>query len=47
VTAPDIQLYNILKDKKETTNLAANEPKKVDELKAKLMAWWQTIPHLK
>lgn len=43
----DIQLYNILKDKKEESNLAANEPKKVDELKAKLMAWWQTIPHLK
>ncbi|MES2807396.1 MAG: sulfatase-like hydrolase/transferase [Bacteroidota bacterium] len=43
----DIQLYNILKDKKEQSNLAANEPKKVDELKNKLMAWWQTIPHLK
>ena len=43
----DIQLYNILKDKKESVNLAANEPKKVDELKDKLMAWWKTIPHLK
>jgi arylsulfatase A-like enzyme len=43
----DIQLYNILTDKKESTNLASNEPKKVDELKTKLMAWWQTIPHLK
>ncbi len=43
----DIQLYNILKDKKEQRNLAANEPRKVDELKNKLMAWWQTIPHLK
>ncbi|MFD2144431.1 sulfatase-like hydrolase/transferase [Mucilaginibacter antarcticus] len=43
----DIQLYNILKDKKEQTNLAANEPKKTGELKSKLMTWWQTIPHLK
>jgi arylsulfatase A-like enzyme len=43
----DIQLYNILKDKKESTNLAANEPQKVAELKDKLMAWWKTIPHLK
>jgi arylsulfatase A-like enzyme len=43
----DIQLYNILKDKKEESNLAANQPKKVEELKNKLMAWWQTIPHLK
>lgn len=43
----DIQLYNILKDKKESVNVAANEPKKVDELKDKLMAWWKTIPHLK
>jgi hypothetical protein len=40
-------LYNILKDKKESTNLAANEPQKVTELKDKLMAWWKTIPHLK
>lgn len=43
----DIQLYNILKDKKEATNLAANEPQKVAELKDKLMDWWKTIPHLK
>lgn len=43
----DIQLYNILKDKKESTNIAANEPQKVAELKDKLMAWWKTIPHLK
>ncbi|GAA4093772.1 sulfatase family protein [Mucilaginibacter panaciglaebae] len=43
----DIQLYDILKDKKESNNVAAQEPKKVDELKAKLMAWWKTIPHLK
>jgi arylsulfatase A-like enzyme len=43
----DIQLYDILKDKKETNNVAAQEPKKVDELKVKLMAWWKTIPHLK
>jgi len=43
----DIQLYDILKDKKESNNVAAQEPKKVDELKAKLMDWWKTIPHLK
>jgi arylsulfatase A-like enzyme len=43
----DIQLYNILQDKKESTNLAANEPQKVAELKDKLMMWWKTIPHLK
>jgi arylsulfatase A-like enzyme len=43
----DIQLYNILKDKKETTNVAANEPKITGELKEKLMAWWLTMPRLK
>ncbi|MFD2872952.1 sulfatase-like hydrolase/transferase [Mucilaginibacter ximonensis] len=43
----DIQLYDLLKDRKESNNLAAQEPQKVDDLKAKLMAWWQTIPHLK
>ncbi|MGF7078947.1 sulfatase family protein [Mucilaginibacter sp. UYCu711] len=43
----DIQLYNILKDKKESTNVAANEPQKVADLKDKLMMWWKTIPHLK
>ncbi|MES2428592.1 MAG: sulfatase-like hydrolase/transferase [Bacteroidota bacterium] len=43
----DIQLYNILKDKKESTNVAADQPKIADELKGKLMAWWQTMPRLK
>jgi len=42
----DIQLYDILKDKKESTNVAANQPKIVDEMKVKLMAWWESMPKL-
>jgi hypothetical protein len=42
----DIQLYNILKDKKESTNLAETEPKITTELKEKLLAWWKSLPKL-
>jgi arylsulfatase A-like enzyme len=42
----DVQLYNILKDKNETNNEAANQPKIVTDLKDKLLAWWKTIPRL-
>jgi arylsulfatase A-like enzyme len=43
----DVQLYNVVTDKNETTNQAANEPKRVAELKDKLLAWWQGMPRLK
>jgi arylsulfatase A-like enzyme len=42
----DIQLYNILKDKKESTNLATDQPKITTELKEKLLAWWKSLPKL-
>lgn len=40
----DVQLYNIVKDKNETTNLEAAQPKITSELKSKLMAWWHSLP---
>jgi len=42
----DIQLYNILKDKKESTNVAADQPKITTELREKLLAWWKSLPKL-
>lgn len=42
----DIQLYNILKDKKESVNVEASEPKITSELKNKLLEWWKSLPKL-
>lgn len=42
----DIQLYNIKKDKYETTNVAASQPQTVARLKEKLLAWWAALPKL-
>jgi len=42
----DIQLYNIIKDKKETTNLAIGEAKITAQLKEKLLNWWKSLPKL-
>ncbi|MNI89264.1 hypothetical protein D3C73_1466480 [compost metagenome] len=42
----DVQLYNITRDKKETTNLAASEPELADRLKGKLLNWWGSLPKL-
>jgi len=42
----DIQLYNVFKDKKESLNLAEQEPKVTTELKEKLLAWWKSLPKL-
>ena len=43
----DVQLYNIVKDKKEAVNLASSEPKMVSQLKDKLLNWWGLLPKLK
>lgn len=42
----DIQLFNIIKDKNETTNLANSEPAMVAKLKDKLLTWWGALPKL-
>ncbi|WP_343673953.1 sulfatase-like hydrolase/transferase [Chitinophaga sp.] len=42
----DIQLYNIKKDKYETTNVADSQPATVAKLKEKLLAWWASLPKL-
>lgn len=42
----DVQLYNIIKDKNETNNLAAAEPAITARLKNKLAAWWKGNPRL-
>lgn len=42
----DIQLYNIVKDRPETNNLAAHEPAVVAQLKDKLLKWWASLPKL-
>lgn len=42
----NVELYNVVKDPAEANNVAANEAKKREELSAKLMAWWQSLPRL-
>ncbi|MBO9561118.1 MAG: sulfatase-like hydrolase/transferase [Niastella sp.] len=43
----DIQLFNIIQDKGETTNVAAREPAIATTLKEKLLKWWEALPKLK
>ena len=43
----DVQLYNIPKDKNETTDVAATQPEVVKELKDKLNKWWASLPKLR
>ncbi|GAA0554907.1 sulfatase-like hydrolase/transferase [Chitinophaga japonensis] len=40
----DIQLFNIIKDRNETTNVADREPAIVAKLKEKLLKWRATVP---
>ncbi|MGM9477309.1 sulfatase-like hydrolase/transferase [Pedobacter sp. GSP4] len=42
----DIQLYNIIKDQKESINLATDQPQITNSLKDKLMVWWKSLPKL-
>ena len=42
----DVELYNVIEDKYETTNLAAENPKITLNLKNKLMSWWKSMPKL-
>ena len=41
-----IELYNIVKDANETTNLASGEPKITEQLSDKLITWWKSLPKL-
>jgi arylsulfatase A-like enzyme len=43
----DIQLFNIVKDKNETTNVADREPAIAAKLKDRLLQWWGALPKLK
>jgi arylsulfatase len=38
------ELYDLSKDKTEINNLATENPKKLEELKAKFEAWWAELP---
>ncbi|WP_256002266.1 sulfatase-like hydrolase/transferase [Pedobacter deserti] len=42
----DLQLYNIVQDKNETTNLSEKKPQVAGKLKKELMAWWNSLPRL-
>ena len=41
-----VELYNIVKDSAETTNLQATEGQVTKELSGKLVAWWKSLPRL-
>lgn len=42
-----VELYDMMKDRTEKNNLAVTEKKVAEELSAKLMKWWNTLPKLK
>lgn len=42
----DLQLYNLARDKKETTNLATSETEITSDLRDRLLAWWKSLPKL-
>jgi arylsulfatase A-like enzyme len=42
----NMELYNIAKDRAETTNLQASETKRRDQLSEKLLAWWKSLPKI-
>jgi arylsulfatase A-like enzyme len=41
-----VELYNIVKDAAETTNLQASQKKITEQLSGKLLAWWKSLPKL-
>ena len=43
----DVQLYNIAKDKNETTNLNNQQVAVTKKLKLQLAEWWESLPRLK
>lgn len=43
----EVELYDMLEDKKEKTNLAAEEKSLVAAMQRKLMAWWSALPLLR
>jgi arylsulfatase A-like enzyme len=42
-----VELYDLVADKAESENLAEAQPKRVQELRTKLTAWWQKMPRRK
>jgi arylsulfatase A-like enzyme len=42
-----VELYDIVADRTETKDLAASQPEVVKSLRAKLSAWWQSLPKRK
>ncbi|MDQ0639724.1 arylsulfatase A-like enzyme [Pedobacter sp. W3I1] len=43
----DVQLYNIVKDRSETTELSGRHVKITNQLRSELSAWWKSLPKLK
>jgi hypothetical protein len=39
-----VELYDIAKDRNETSNIAAAHNEMVKELSGKLLAWWNSLP---
>lgn len=42
----DVQLYDIVKDKNETTNLASENSEVTNRLRSELAKWWKSLPRL-
>jgi hypothetical protein len=42
----DVQLYNIMKDRNETTNVSKENAGIAEQLKSELSSWWKSLPRL-
>jgi arylsulfatase A-like enzyme len=42
----DVQLYNIMKDRNETTNVSKENAGIAEQLKSELSSWWKSLPKL-
>jgi hypothetical protein len=40
------ELYDIVRDKKEQTNLASSQVKLVEAMKKELLEWWNALPRI-
>jgi len=47
IDGSDVQLYNIIKDKDETTNVSTENVGIAKQLKSELSSWWKSLPAFK
>lgn len=42
----NVELYNLIEDESETTNIVSKHPKLVEKLKEELLNWYAEVPRM-